>query len=40
MLCSSKQSGFSAIKPKLKIRLTVGIVTTKEGMEITNNQMD
>ncbi|ABV15184.1 hypothetical protein HMPREF0208_03629 [Citrobacter koseri] len=27
-------------KTKLAIRLTAGIITIKEGMEITNNQMD
>ncbi|NWK89551.1 hypothetical protein FE241_19905 [Raoultella terrigena] len=43
-LCSSKQSCYShpvsAAKTEENVRLTAQIVTIKEGMEITNNQMD
>ncbi|EIW9477377.1 hypothetical protein FYL58_08350 [Klebsiella aerogenes] len=43
-LCSSKQSCYSrpvsATKTEEIVRLTAGILTIKEGMEITNNQMD
>ncbi|EGF60552.1 hypothetical protein UUU_33720 [Klebsiella pneumoniae subsp. pneumoniae DSM 30104 = JCM 1662 = NBRC 14940] len=44
VVCSSKQSCYShpvsATKTEENRRLTAGIVTIKEGMEIINNQMD